>query len=289
MSLILEGAVANLAAGSYHAHRSLSASLLTHLQPWLPPERFWYYSWLNPNAPGSKPTSATHTGTAGHTLLLEPDKFHYQVLPEIKYTCREGFLGGARGGQLELLLQLQDKLLRHPWVGPRLAELYRGNAQAEYSLFGNITIPPSYRREYGLIPARCRFDLWHPDFTIDFKFVRELTSWSFNSMVRKYRYIHRAAWYEQVNTAIMGPNNQRHYTVFVEKGGAQTIWPLEFRGDDIRIAHSQNTLCLEHFVNLMETYGEGPWPGFEAGIRVSPADEPMGDVIALQPGWDRMV
>lgn len=274
--------VLDLAEDTYHADPSLCASLTQHLQPCLSPAEFYYYSWLNPQRPASKVTVAKKFGTAAHCITLQPEKFNYTINPKVKQTIQAGCLGGAPGGEWETLQRLHEKLLNNPWVAERLAEIGQHKAFAEMSVF------TTWQEVGHQVPVRIRHDLWHPDFTIDFKFVREIHPRSFNKMLRDYRYVHRDAWYravdERAGTCTAG---QERWQLFIEKEGPMKILPIRFPPDEIGIAHNQNRLAVERYGELFARFGAQPWPDYSKPMTVRGAADGEDDEFKLQPNWER--
>lgn len=274
--------VLDLEENTYHADKSLCASLTEHLQPMLSPAQFWHYSWHNPARPASKNTIAKKFGSAAHCITLQPEKFNYTINPKVKQTIVPGQLGGAPGGEWETLQRLHEKLLNNPWVAERLAEIGKLKAFAEMSVFTTW-------RECGFdVPVRIRHDLWHPDFTIDFKFVREIHPRSFNRILKDYRYVHRDAWYRAVDErAGTAKEGQERWQLFVEKEGPMKILPIRFPPDEIMIAHNQNRMAVERYGECFSRYGEGPWPDYNKPMTVRREADGEDDEFKLQQNWER--
>lgn len=274
--------VPDLPEVAYFADPSVNFSLTEYLQPMLSPIDAWHHSWLNPIQPLSLLTQAKKFGSAAHCLVLTPEKFTYTLNPKVKQTILPGVLGSAPGGEWELLQRLHEKLLNNVWVAEHLAEIGRQKAFAEISAF------TTWEEGGHAVPVKMRHDLLHPEFTIDFKFVREIHPRSFNSMLKRWRYVHRAAWYEAVGqrAGTWGPH-QQHWMVFVEKAAPHKILPLRFAPADLDVAHNQNLMAVERFGELFARYGSNPWPDYSKPMTVRRAEDAEPDEFTLQQNWER--
>lgn len=134
----------------YHDDTAISSTDVKELLR--SPMEYWFNNWTNPNRVSKYPTSGMKFGTAYHTLLLEPNKFNYQIAPT-KTTTKEGFLGfDEHDTMMGMRAMLESKPYHHALLK---------NGYPEVSIF--------WIDEETSLPCKCRLDYWKTQFVVDLK------------------------------------------------------------------------------------------------------------------------
>lgn len=146
-----DGVYLGISNEAYHADPAIGSTSIKKLIK--SPLEYWWYSWMNPAKPENKTSAAMKLGTAYHTLMLEPEKFKYEIIAGTKTTTKEGCLAEA---EYEQLKTMQKTLLAKPYHAALLNGGY-----AEVSVF--------WTDEATGLPCKCRFDYWKPHWVTDLK------------------------------------------------------------------------------------------------------------------------
>lgn len=251
MSLPFNTPLLDIPAAVYHAHPSLSNSLLKHLGADNPPLDFWHHSWLNSaRVFDADDTKAKKFGRAAHMLLLEGEavfKDHWTMKPKVKETTEAGKLGE---GEWTTLLHIRDVLLAHPLV----ATILKG-ARSEVSMLASLMV------EDMQVPVRCRHDIWKPGYSADIKFVETVTKREVASTIAAYGYERQAEWYPRI-MGLCGHSHNNFITIFVAKQPPHHVLCVTYPDDVIGDARERNDAALRRYVDYQALYGAAPWPGF---------------------------
>lgn len=282
--------VYDLPAEQYHPDASLSNSLLKSLGPTAVPVDFWRASWLNPNREEEQVDSkAKKFGRAAHMLNLEGEemfKKHWQVKPgkngeKSKSTTEEGKIAEE---EYDVLMTTRDALLAHP-----IASIILKGCKSEVSMFADIEVEVD--GETVMIPARCRHDIWKPQYSADLKFVEDVTTLDVGKSIANYGYDTQADFYPRIMAKCQPElEHQNFITIFVEKRtrGPAKVLPVAFSPTVLSVARSRTNDKLARYVRWMNQYGtENPWPSFENRIHtVWAPGEGDGRGVDLPQWWN---
>lgn len=183
-SKFADGVYLGISNEDYHADIAIGSTGIKRLIK--SPLDFWYNSPLNPEKPENKPSAAMKLGTAYHTLVLEPEKFNYEVIAGTKTTTKEGCLAEAEYKQLQNMKQVLD-------AKPFHSQLFKGG-YPEVSVFWTD-------KETGL-PCKCRFDYWKPHFVTDLKTTTSIADSALRFSIVDFGYEVSAAMYMAGTTAL---------------------------------------------------------------------------------------
>ncbi len=250
----------------YHAHPSLSFSLLKMLAPENTLRDFWWKSWLNPlrDLEDEIDTAALRFGRAMHMLLLEPDRFDltYEVDRKVKSSSRTNTIGGADGGDWQKMQRMRDSLMSHQLIAQTLV-----GCKAEVSMFAEVVVPdPQAPPEQQFAwPVRCRHDIWKPSYSCDLKFVAEVNRRSVAAMIAEYRYDQQAEWYLRIMQACSPTHAHQNFAfIFVEKQPPYKVMAVQVTPDVLATSARRNDAMLGRFKQAMLTMPKvKPWPAFE--------------------------
>lgn len=146
------GVYVGLTMEAYHADPALGSSgcktLLSE-----GPLAYWDDSPLNPNREEGEETNAFKFGKAYHTMMLEPEKFDYEIVKGQKSTKKAGALG--EGEYMDLLAMRQRLHAR-----PKRAALLVGGIP-EVSIF--------WRDKISGLMCKVRYDYFAPEWVVDLK------------------------------------------------------------------------------------------------------------------------
>lgn len=142
----------------YHADPAISSSGIKKLLK--SPLEYWHESPLNPSREKQAATPSMKFGTAYHTLVLEPEKFDYEVIPNTKTTSKEGCLAEAEYAQLNAMKAQLQSIDKHRFLFM--------NGYAEVSIF--------WRDETTGLMCKCRYDYWKPGYITDLKTIDDIHS-----------------------------------------------------------------------------------------------------------------
>ena len=124
----------------YHADPAISSTGIKQLLR--SPAEYWWNSPLNIHRESEPETPAKKFGQAYHTMILEPQKFHYEVLKGQKSTTKAGCLGEE---EYERIVDMAESINRVP----EHAQLFK-NGYPEVSVF--------WRDEETGLMCKVRFD-----------------------------------------------------------------------------------------------------------------------------------
>jgi hypothetical protein len=246
-----DGVYLGLSNEEYHADPAIGSSGIKALLK--SPLDFWYNSWMNPEKPEKKSSPAMKLGTAYHTLILEPDKFSYEIIDGTKTTSKDGCLAEAEHTSLKAMQAMLNSKPYH-------AALFKGG-YSEVSIFWTD-------KETG-IPCKCRFDYWKPHFVTDLKTTTSIEDKNVRYQVRDFGYQISAAMY------MTGTNYLRE---MIKSGNCAGIESFDKKFiDDFASAETR-------FVFLMQ---EKETPYDTRGLVINEANDDFynGLVIAKQQ-WD---
>lgn len=276
-------------AEDYHAHPSLSCSLLKHLGPKTTPLHFWRQSWMNPHREEEqKDTIAKKFGQAAHMLMLEGEAV-FNANWTVKEThngkrCEQTSEAGKLGiGEYEMLLAIRESIF-----GNEDAATIIQGCQSEVSMFTEIDVMLDDGTQV-TVPARCRHDLWKPQYSADLKFMDEVTEESVAKAIANYGYDFQAHWYPRVMAACQPElEHQNFITIFVEKHKRNpNVLCVAYDDTTVMatVEHRINQRLIK-FDNLYRQYGpDQKWPGSDGRIHTVFAPG-TGDGTGLElPGY----
>ena len=172
-----DGVYLGISNEDYHADAALGSTGVKSLLK--SPLGFWCNSSFNPVKSENKTSAAMKLGTAYHTLILEPEKFNYEIIAGTKTTTKEGCLAEAEHNQLKAMQEMLNSKSYH-------SALFKGG-YPEVSVFWTD-------KETG-IPCKCRFDYWKPHFVTDLKTMTSIDDKNVRYQVRDFGYQLSAAMY----------------------------------------------------------------------------------------------
>jgi len=272
-------------AEKYHAHPSLSCSLIKLLSSKQTPVDFWRASWMNPHREDEQNDSiAKKFGRAAHMLLLEgQDVFdtHWTVKKGVGSTKEDGKLGEE---EMDTLKGIRDALL-----GDTLAGAIIPGCQSEVSMFAEVDLEVGGNQVK--IPARCRHDLWKPQYSADLKFMDEVTEESVAKAIANYGYDIQAHWYPRIMAKCQPQlEHQNFITIFVEKRKRNPkVLCVTYHDSVLTTVRLRVDERLKRFYTLLQTHGEKEWPGFQSRIyNVFTPGSGDGMGLELPRYWDYM-
>jgi len=276
---------------AYHAHPSLSHSLMKHLEPGIAPVQFWHRSWLNPDRCEDLCSVGMNTGRLLHEAMEDFEGFTSRlnsgavgILPKVMRTKKPGFIGAARGGQLDAVLNLRAKLMNIALVRKVMEE-----GKPEVSIFADFPLEPWLQDIHGQesLTVRCRPDLASDEVVLHWKFVSTMDPWRLGMMIDRLRYIEGFAHYREVDR-LAGIPPRRHIIVFAETYAPYEIRMVEPSQDRLDEGQSDGERAISRFVELFAEYGEQRWPDYSSSPQnVYPLGEGSSDTINLPPAYDR--
>lgn len=276
---------------AYHAHPSLSHSLMRHLEPGIAPVQFWHRSWLNPDKCEDCCSVGMNTGRLLHEAMEDFDLFQQRIhsgalriLPHVKRTKLPGCIGAAPGGQLSIVLNLRARLMNIALVRQAMEE-----GTPETSLFAEYPLEPWLADLYGQesLTVRCRPDLDSPNVVLHWKFVASMDPWRLGTLIDRLRYIEGIAHYRHVDR-LLGLPERRHILVFAETYAPHEIRMIEPSPDRLDECQHYGERAIVRFCHLHAEYGDGPWPDYShAPQNVYPLGEGSSETINLPPAYDR--
>lgn len=171
------GLYVGMPAEEYHADPAVGSSGIKQLIE--RPYRYWYWSPLNPDRPEQAIKKPLKFGTAYHTLMLEPEKFDYQI----KFGVKESLIPGTLGeGEWDKLQRMKNILYSKP---RRAALLSEGVAEVSYF----------WRDAATGIMCKVRFDLFAPSWIVDLKTAASVTDQALRYTIPDYGYDVSGAMY----------------------------------------------------------------------------------------------
>ncbi len=203
-----------------------------------------------------KQTEPMRVGTAFHTFMLEPDRFHgnFHIVPD----CRKGSAvwkeheAAADGKEMikqsetEMLSNMKDSIFSHPKAGKILAH----TGLVERSFFGEIEG----------VQVKCRPDWVQPDYgvAIDLKSSASATKKEFMWYAKRFRYWVQHPFYLDV-MASCGLDTKEFYFIVVEKEPPYPVAVYYITPWDV---DSGRTKYLENLKTYQECLETGNWYGY---------------------------
>lgn len=195
--------VYDISNDQYHASAGISRSKLMLLDK--SPYHFWYET-LSGMAEKREATDAMNIGSAFHTLLLEPSKFHreFAVAPKMDRRTKQGkedyeaFMQASEGkillsdDQFVKVNNMVDLVAKHEIVETLLDE-----AQFERSIYWTD-------KETGL-QFKTRPDIWSSKMIVDLKTTADASAYSFTRSALNYGYYLQAGMAFEACKAIGKP------------------------------------------------------------------------------------
>jgi len=252
----------------YHAHPSLSHSLMRYLEDNVAPIQFWHRSWLNPERSECDKTRSTATGNIFHDAMEDFPSFTAKVssgvikaLPGVKFTNKPLCVGGARGGQLDMILTARQRLMAIPYIREAIE-----TGQTEVSHFVECPLPSWSADALGqdTITLRCRPDLETEKIVLHWKTV---ATWNITNPgrlgrhIEEFRYLECLAHYRRMDR-LRGIPERRHIMVMVQSGAPFEIRTIEPGKDWLDEKQVYGEKAVERFCELYGKYGNAPWPDF---------------------------
>lgn len=171
------GVYIGLDIGQYHADPAISSTDIKELLR--SPFEYWTNNWMNPQKVEKKTTQAMKFGSAYHELILEPDKFNYEIIEGQKTTSKVGCLAQDEYSRMQVM---RDMIHNNKYHIGLLRDGY-----AEVSVFWN-------EPNTGL-PCKCRFDYWRPYFVTDLKTTTDVSDGALRNHIPNMGYDVSAAMY----------------------------------------------------------------------------------------------
>lgn len=203
MTTIYNDGVYNITNDQYHSAQGFSRSKLMLLDK--SPYHFWYET-MSGLAEKQESTPAMNIGSAFHTMLLEPAKFHieFAIAPKVDRRTKQGkeqwdiFAEEAQGkiiltdDQFLKVRKMVDLVSKHEIVTTLLDE-----AVYEHSIFWTD-------KETGL-QFKSRPDIWSTKMVVDLKTTNDASAYSFTRSALNYGYYLQAGMAFEACKAIGKP------------------------------------------------------------------------------------
>jgi len=249
----------------YHAHDGISKSKLDAIAQ--SPLHYWS-RWLDPNRVPTQPTPAMEFGTAVHTAVLEPDRFHaeYAQAPDVSRTTKAGkdvWAEAAEGGKI--LLKVEDwnatqLILRSVMEHPMARRILTASGKAESSLFAQDP-------ETGL-QIKCRPDyLTDSGWIIDLKTTQDASVRGFQRSVGNFRYHVQAAHYLKVVQLATGVRPRGFMFIAVEKSAPYAVQVFDASTSLIQAGAVEAARNMRSLAHALDSYPiSTPWPSYSEEI-----------------------
>lgn len=273
--------VVGLPNATYHAERSLSHSLLKHLEPGVAPLQFRHHSWMNPTRPEFAASESMYFGSRMHDFMEDPTTLESLTVVPCKRTKRAGYIGQE---QLEAMHVLRKRLMDIPLVARTMA-----TGVPEVSLFAYHTLNRHQQMEYGVegVHVRCRPDLLSDDVEIHWKFVSRMDPWALGQLIDRLRYVEGLAWYRHVGN-LMGLGRRRRVIYFCQNRAPYEIRAVEVSEAMLDHAQGYNEMCVERFCKFYNMFGEGSWADYSHRPQnVHMVGEGGSESLILPPAYER--
>lgn len=270
----------DMPASVYHTMPSMSFSTLKGLSPENTLRDFWFNSWLNPTRnflDGASSTQALHFGQALHCYMLEPDVFkaRWQADPKYKTSSKPFTIGGAEGGQWDELRGMVDALQEYPRIwgmingGKTEVTMLHALTIHDHGIMAVQTTPELADQSAIVLPVRCRHDIYKEHYSVDLKFVEDVSESAIGQMFTKYRYDQQAAWYTDIMQACGNGTHQNFAFVFIEKKPPHKIMAVQLDGNVLAEARRANHSFLQRYRTAMQQYGPAvKWPAYPDKVRM---------------------
>jgi exodeoxyribonuclease VIII len=231
-------------------------------------ELHYWHKYLNPEREAEEPTPALVLGSAVHSIILEPDLFTSQYVPNpgIERRSNAGkaewaaFVEEHKGKtiltdeQYQTCLQVRDAVYRHPVA----SGLLRQAGQSEQTFY-------AIDSETGEL-IKCRLDRL-PDsgaMILDVKTTDDASPGGFARSCANFRYPVQSAWYKDVLDAAVGGHPEDFVFIAVEKSPPYAIGVYFVDYTDEQRGRLAARRDLQRIVNAKRA---NYWPDYGAEIR----------------------
>lgn len=230
---------------AYHAYEGISKSGLDLVN-----RSPAHYAFRAPR----KPTRAMEMGTAIHTAILEPERFHaeYMLLRDVHARTASEYKQAVKrhGSERTLVSTEADKVAgmqEAVYANSKASDLLRSPGWNEISAF--VEDP-----ETGVL-LRCRFDKLTIDgIGLDLKKTQDARPTEFSKSAARYRYHVQAAMYSHVFEMIAGEPLARFSIIAVEEESPHACVLFDtFDHDALTIGHREYRADLSAFVEAEKT------------------------------------
>lgn len=255
----------------YHSHTaSISKSHLDCINGASP--RHYWAKYINPDREPREPTPAMVLGSAVHSIILEPDLFTQEYVPNPGIERRSSagkaewaqFVSESAGKVIlseedyQKCLAIRDVVHTHPVVSGLLT-----GGKSEQSFY-------AVDSETGEI-IKCRTDYMVGDLIVDVKTTEDASAEGFGKSAANYRYPHQVGWYWDVMDQAFGEHPPYWAFLSIEKSPPYAM-ALDYPNPDaVRRAQEVNR---SDFLRIVEHKRSGHWPDYATQARE----------LAL-PGW----
>lgn len=225
---------------------------------------FWH-RYLNPNREPEDRTDSLILGSAIHSIILEPDLFTQEYVPNpgIERRSNAGkaewaaFVEEHKGKTIlsddayQTCLAIRDAVYRHPVA----AGLLQAPGKSEQSFYA---IDP----EYGEL-VKCRVDRLHDsgNMIVDIKSTDDASPAGFGKSAANYRYPLQTAWYNDVLDAAFGEHPENWVFLAVEKKPPYAIGVYVADPVDVQRARIAGRA---DFARIIEAKRANYWPDYGA-------------------------
>jgi exodeoxyribonuclease VIII len=237
---------------TYHASEGLSRSNIMDFKK----SPFHFY-WSK-QTPRNKETSSQYIGTALHTLILEPEKFHstYMIAPKINKNTNEWKKIKADAEEKNLLILDGSEyhyivsLARTVEHDPTAIRLIEG-AQYERSIFWE-------NPETGIL-CKCRPDILHTNMICDLKTAADASERAFRNAIYSYGYHIQAAMMQEGVQAVLGDKINDFIFIVIEKNEPMAMAIYILDEDAINKGREDFHEALHQYKECLE---KNEWPGY---------------------------
>jgi len=249
---------------AYHSGPGVSKSMLDTLDR--SPMHYWA-AHLDPERPAKESAPHFDTGSAVHTLVLEPDLFdeEFAIAPALNRRTKEGKKAWAEfmeenAGKILLTREQYDE-------ARRMADSILAVPLARQLLQGGTREKSFYwtDEETGLL-CRVRPDYLRPDILVDLKTTKDASNQGFTKTIANYRYYVQAPYYCHGVKEATGGRVAPEYMLFlaVEK---TPPYPCNFFVLDERSWREGERAFRDGLNTLKRCMDENHWPGYGETIK----------------------
>ncbi len=198
---------------------------------------------------GYKNIQAMEFGSAGHSLLLEPELFEQQYQRAPDHLRQRGVLGKKRWsefsemhfGKKVLAANEWDRLMNIQkifWIHPKIRQIWQ-NGITEVSLF--------WFDEEFKISCKSRLD-WYSENSnaiIDLKFTQSTTVFKLHQSIQKYLAL-QASWYSRGVSQLSGKKTD-FYFIFIEKYKPHNVIIHSVTENEMKLGNQKIDLAFQNF------------------------------------------
>lgn len=257
-----------LSNDEYHRGGGVSKSHLDCIAGASPRHYWWKY--INPDREPQAPTPAMVLGSAIHSIILEPDLFTQEYVPNpgIERRSNAGkaeyaaFVAEHKGKIIlededyQTCLHVRDAVHLHPVAAGLLTG---GKAEQSFYAIDNET---------GEL-IKCRTDYLAGDLIVDVKSTDDASPTGFGKSAANFRYPIQVAWYHDVLDAAFGEHPQHWVFLAVEKKPPYAIGIYFAERDQVARAR---VAARRDFMRIVECKRSGQWPDY--GVEAMPLSLP---------------